>query len=104
MQIVYRYNLQPGKATAFRDWLIENDEVFRKESPPGWTYLGSWFTVQGLGRLAVENRWELDDYSALGAGFGTEKYQAVLNEWEDYADLNSSETTLMKSVEDVTIA
>ena len=104
MQIVYRYDLQPGKAADYVEWLKTNDGVFREDAPDGWSYIGTWFTVQGLGSYGVESRWELDDYAALGSGFGTSDFQRVLNEWEDYADVSSQESSLMKSEGDSRMA
>ena len=103
MQLVDRYNLQPGKAAAYLEWLKKNDQVFRGEAPPGWTYIGTWFTVQALGSHGVESRWELDDYAALGAGPGTADFGKVMDEWEDYADASSQERSLMKSEDDIRI-
>lgn len=73
-------------------------------APEGWSYIGTWFTVQSLGSHAAESRWELDDYAALGSGFGTAEYQRALNEWEDYAEASSQETSLMKSEGDIRMA
>ena len=104
MQQIYRYNLRPNKSEAYREWLKKNDKVFREHSPDGQTYLGTWFTVQGFGEYDVESRWELDDYAALGAGFGGDEFQAVMSEWNEYADdARPQQTVLMKSEDDVRI-
>ena len=103
MQIVYRYNLKPGRAAEYLEWLNKNDDVFRTQAPEGWSYVGTWFTVQGLGRHAAESRWELDDYATLGSGFGSEEYQRTLGEWIDFADPQDQETALMKSEDEVNV-
>ena len=52
----------------------------------------------------MESRWELDDYAALGAGFGDDEFQAVMSEWNEYADdARPQQTVLMKSGDDVRI-
>lgn len=104
MQYVQRYNLKPGKAGEYRQWLAEHAALLAKEAPPGWTYLGTWFTVHGLGQHQCETRWELTDYSALNPNFGTEAYQAAwlkIMDWFDPAQ--HGDTTLMKSAAEIAI-
>ncbi len=104
MQIIYRYHIKPKQAEAYRAWQLENDQAFRDHAPPGWSYVGTWFTVQGFGRYEAESRWELDDYGALGSGFGDEVNQRLLQEWSEFGDdSRSGETYLMKSAADVAI-
>ena len=104
MQYVTRYSLKPAKAGAFRQWLSDNATLLAKEAPEGWTYLGTWFTVRGLGRYDCESRWELTDYSALGAGFGTEAYQNAVLAFLEFVDTSiPGEATLMKSTTDIAI-
>jgi hypothetical protein len=104
MQRIDRYYLKPGKAEAYLGWLKKNDQVFRDHAPEGQTYLGTWFTVQGFGDYDVESRWELEDYAALGGGFGDHEFQAAMNEWDEYADTSRpQQSVLMKSEDDVRI-
>ncbi len=104
MQKIDRYHLKPNKAEAYRAWLLENDEAFRDHAPDGWTYLGTWFTVQGFGSYPVESRWEVDDYASLGSGFGDEEFQRLMREWSEFGDESRpGEAYLMKSATDVAI-
>jgi hypothetical protein len=104
MQYVNRYNLEPMQATAFREWLLENATELAKHAPEGWTYLGTWFTVLGFGHYACETRWELDDYAALGSGFGDEAFQKLFREWMAFTDQRDpGETYLLKSADDVSV-
>ena len=104
MQYVSRYYLQPNRSTEFRAWLLENEAAFAEGLPEGWTYLGTWGTVHQLGRYDFETRYELDDYAALGAGFGSETKQRLLLEWMEFVDQSRpGETNLVKSMSDIVI-
>jgi len=99
MQYIVRFNV--SKTSEYRQWVLENATAIAENAPQGWTYVGSWFTLQGFGRYDCEVRWELDDYSALGAGWGNKTYQRLLAEWGEYVE--DSETYLMKSAADVSM-
>jgi hypothetical protein len=102
MQYVMRYHLKPDMSAAFKKWLLENQSLMEENQPDGWTYLGTWFTVRGFGQYPCETRWELDDYAALGAGWGNEISQRLSREWMEFVDTGrQSETYLMKSAADV---
>jgi hypothetical protein len=104
MQYISRYQLKPLKGTEFQEWLLENESLIAENSPEGWSYLGTWFTVRGFGKFDCETRYEIDDYGALGAGFGNETYQRLMREWMEFADMTQTgETYLMKSIADVRI-
>jgi hypothetical protein len=103
MQYINRFNLLPQKSEAFRDWLRENDKLLREGTPEGWQYLGTWFTVRNFGRYDCEMRYELDNYAALGADFGSDALQQAWREIFDSFAPNQGETYLMKSSEDVII-
>jgi hypothetical protein len=92
------------QAPASHKWLLENESLIKDNAPEGWTYLGTWFTVRGLGTYECESRWELDDYDSLGAGWGNETYQRLIREWREFIDLaRNGETYLMKSAADVSV-
>ena len=104
MQYVTRYNLKPDKESEFRQWVLDNSSAIAENAPDGWSYLGTWFTVRLFGQYECESRWEIDDYAALGAGFGNEIMQRLWREWMEFSDLSrDSEGCLMKSAEDVDI-
>ena len=104
MQYIVRFHLKPRQSPAFRKWLLENESLLKENAPEGWTYAGTWFTVRGFGRYDCETRWELDDYDALGAGWGNETYQRLMREWMEFADLaRDGERSLMKSTADVRV-
>ena len=103
MQYVYRFNVMPRKAGALRDWLKQNDQLLREEQPEGWHYLGTWFTVRFFGKYNCEMRFELDDYDALGAGFGSDAFQRAFNEMFELVVPNEQEAYLMKSSDEVSI-
>ena len=103
MQYITRFNVLPHKSEAFRDWLKNNDKLLREDNPEGWKYLGTWFTVRNFGQFDCEMRFELDDYAALGANFGSDALQKAWLEFFDYLAPNQGETYLMKSSEDVII-
>ncbi len=103
MQYVYRYSIKPGKVTEHLEWIRKNRQVFQDHAPEGWTYLGTWFTVQGFGPHDAESRWELEDYGSLGTGFGDEENQRLLAEFisEYQDDVNRPQVSLMKSMDEV---
>lgn len=105
MQVVYRYRIKPQKAGDYIEWLQKNHDNFISHSREGWTYVGTWFTVQALADYDAESRWELDDYAALGADFGDETSQRLIREflfdWID--DRYPLQGTLMKSERDVAL-
>lgn len=102
MQFIYRGNMKDGQATAYVDWVRENEKLIADNTPEGWTYLGTWLTVYGFGMHDVEVRFELDDYAALGAGFGNDTYQRLLRESQAFMEPGSN-GTLMKSASDVAV-
>ena len=86
MEYVLRYDVAPQRSTEFRDWLKANDNAFNDNAPDGWTYAGTWFTVRGFGEYTNETRWIIDDYAALGAGFGNEENVRLTGEWMSFVD------------------
>lgn len=103
MQYVMRFDVEPNRAGEFRTWLVEHDDTIRSSSREGWTYLGTWFTVQGFGAYQAEVRFEIDDYAALGAD-SSEDNEKVLQQWMDFVDdRRPVDTSLMKSASDVII-
>jgi hypothetical protein len=103
MQYIVRYNLKPLKAEQYREWLKKNARVYKEGVPPGWKYLGTWFTVLGFGKYACEDRWEVKDYADLGSGFGSEELQKAFLESTEMIEQSTGETYLMKSAEEVII-
>lgn len=105
MQYVTRYHLKPNTSFAYRQWILANRNTIVDNAPEGWKYLGTWFTVRSFGRFQCVDRWEIEDYSALGAGFGNEVFQNLYREaMEKYFDLSrDAEAQLLKSAEDVSI-
>ena len=103
MQYIIRYDVKPKASESFRSWLVERSDDFQNHARSGWTYLGTWFTVQGFGSYGTETRWEVEDYGALGAEHDATGVQ-LINEWMDFVDHGRPiETYLMKTAEDVII-
>lgn len=102
MQYVMKFDVEPKRSEAFRTWLVDNEAAITS-SREGWTYLGTWFTVQGFGSHQAEARWEIDDYAALGANWSDQGAQLV-QAWMDFVDdRRPVEASLMKSATDVII-
>ena len=102
MQAVYRFRIKPGKAGAFVEY-TKKQEADPPKAPDGWTYLGTYFVVQGLGDYDAEVRWEMEDYAALGSTGGSAEFDESNQEFfaEYYDDRFPMRTTLMKSADDV---
>jgi hypothetical protein len=104
MEYIMRFNIKPDKNEEFQRWIQANEADIRDNNPEGWRYLGFWFTVRGLGRYDGEMRWELEDYNALGAGFGSQKSQSlILQLFEFLEGSRVIETSLMKSAHEIEI-
>jgi hypothetical protein len=105
LEYTYRYNIMLGKAGAFRDWLLANDEDLHDHQPPGWTYLGTWFAVRGFGDFGCEGRFQIESYEALGSGFGDDEAQRLVRElFEDFIDWTTRPVaTLYRSASEVRI-
>jgi hypothetical protein len=59
----------------------------RERSPEGWTYRGTFLTVQGLGDYDAQQRWELADSSNLRTSWGhDEVWDRVLVEGLGFID------------------
>ncbi len=102
MQYIQRYSLKQNQAAPYRQWLLQDAGEATKGAPAGWVYLGTWFTVRGFGHYDCETRWELADYSALGAGAGSEAFEKALQQAAEFIDFSrGGETCLMKSAEDL---
>ena len=87
LEYVYHYNVHLEKAGAYRDWLIANNTALHEHQPPGWTYLGTWFSVRGFGDFHCESRFQLEDYVSLGSGFGDDESQRLSRAlFDDFLD------------------
>jgi hypothetical protein len=102
MLYILRYNIKEGKNARFHRWILNNAEAIAAGDSGGWHYLGTYFTVRALGQFDAETHWELDDYGALGAGFGDEAMQRMLGEWIAFID-GQVQACLLKSAEDVEV-
>ena len=103
MQISYHYNIKEGRAQEYAEFVQANEQVLRDKAGPGWTYLGTYFTVQGLGEYDCENRWEVDGYADLGSLWGQdEAFDAVIARSQAFID-GRIRTTVAKSVAEVAI-
>lgn len=102
MQVSYQFNIKEGRTSEFVQWVRDNEETMVDHAPDGWTYVGTWFTVQGFGDYDTEQRWEIEDYGSLGTGFGDEEFQRLIVESADFLQPHPQATTLMKSATDVT--
>ncbi len=104
MQYIQRGNLKLHKVGEFHEWLARNEALIKEHAPEGWTYLGTWFTVRGLGKFDCETRWELSDYAALGADWGNETFQDLIRQWVEFIEPSvPGETCMMKSAADIRI-
>lgn len=104
MEYVLRYDVKPRSSTEFRQWLADNEENMARHAPEGWTYLGTWFTVRSFGDYTNETRWHIDDYSALGSGFGDSENVEMLQEWMELIDRNRPfQAVLYKDTSEVEI-
>jgi len=65
MEYVIRYSIKPKQSGAYRKWVLDNEARLKAAVPEGWTYLGTHFTVRGLGDHDCETRWALKNYGAL---------------------------------------
>lgn len=103
MEIIYRYNIKEKKAAEYVRHIAENEQALRDKAPEGWTYLGTFFTVQGLGEYDCEQRWELDSYSHLGVGWGhDDTWDRLIAEGTDYVE-GSVRATVAKTAHEVAV-
>lgn len=104
MQYVSRFNLKPKVARQYQAWIKEHAQLLKGGGPQGWTYLGTWFTVHGLGKYQCEVRWEIPNYSALEPMSGSDEYEKAVAEMLDlFVDPQGGEVSLMKSADDVVV-
>ncbi len=102
LEYVYRFTLKSGKVGDFLEWLEENEGTFDEHGPAGWHYLGAWFVVRGFGGYDCEMRYQLDDYGALGSGFGDEENLRMLREFfSEYLDHNHRPEAVLLKTRDV---
>lgn len=104
MEYVLRYDVKPMRSTEFRQWLRDNEATMRDHAPDGWEYLGTWFAVRSFGEYTNETRWRIDDYAALGSGFGDDESIRVMQEWMHLVDTERPwQATLYKGTDEVDI-
>ena len=104
MQYVLRYDIEPTKHQAYRDWVKVNDSDIREHAAEGWHYLGTWFTVRGFGDYSAESRWEIDGYGSLGAGWGDAVGQRLAQEWFGFVDsARPLQASLYKGIDEVEV-
>ena len=104
LEYVFRFTVDRGKQNEFVTWLRDNEENFRNHARPGWTYLGTWMTVGGLGDYSGESRWTLESYASLGEGWGDEVAQRLLTEFLSMCDNVHRDVSLLRSVTTVQTA
>jgi hypothetical protein len=63
MYYVLRYNLRPEAAAEYRQWLADHGNSRSEQT--GWTYLGTFCDVMGLGQYDYETRWELNGHGSV---------------------------------------
>jgi hypothetical protein len=103
VEIIYSFNLKEGMSTAYAEHVTKNEQVLRERAPEGWTYLGTFFTVHGLGDYDAQQRWGLADYANLGTAWGhDEVWDRVLVESMAFVD-GSARATVVKSTDEVGI-
>lgn len=103
MEIIYQYDIKEGKSTEYAEHVAKSEQTLRERAPKGWKYRGTFVTVQGLGDYDAQQRWELDDYSYLGAGWGhDEVWDRVLVQGMGFID-GKVKANVVKSVDQVQI-
>lgn len=103
MEIAYRFNIKEKKAGEYIQHIIDNERILREQAPEGWTYRGTFFTVQGLGEYDCEQRWELDSYAHLGTGWGhDEAWDQLIATGTGYID-GQVRSTVMKLAHEVAV-
>ena len=87
MQITYRYNIKEGRAGEYAKLVIDSEQVLREKSADGWTYVGTFFTVQGLGEFDCEQRWEMAEYANLGNAWGHDaEFDSLISKAQEFID------------------
>ncbi len=103
MEIIYHFNIKENRAGEYAEHIAKNEQTMREHSPDGWAYRGTFFTVQGLGKYDAQQRWEIEDYSKLGAGWGhDETWDRILVESMGFLDGNVR-ANVVKSADEVGI-
>jgi hypothetical protein len=106
MQIIFRGKLKEKRANEYREWELKNRKAMQELAPPGWTYMGTYFTVFGFGKYDVESRWDLANYGALDSGrdYENETWDKLNLEAIDFFEPTvPGETSLVRSAEGVKI-
>ena len=98
LEYVFRFTVDRGRQNEFIEWLRANEEDLKEHTRPGWTYIGTWMTVGGLGEYDGESRWALDSYASLGEGFGDEVSQRLISEFLMTVDNVHTQVNLLRSV------
>lgn len=106
LEYVYRFSVRPGRMGEFLAFLDKHEPGFDEHGADDWHYQGSRFVVRGFGSYDCEMRWTIDDYSALGSGFGDEENVKMLAEFfGEFVDhTNRPEAVLMKTRDVLSIA
>lgn len=89
LEWTFRFNVKVGMVGKLRDWVNANEAGLREHTPPGWAYLGTWFSVRGFGDYDGELRYSVESYAALGAGLGDDEYQRLQREMFDFIDYST---------------
>ncbi len=102
MEIIYQFNLKEGKTGEYVEFVAKNEQKLKELSPEGWTYLGTFFTVQALGEYDVQQRWDIADYDSLGKSWGfDETYDRLIVEGISYIKDAEVRATVVKSADEV---
>ena len=101
LEYVFRFTIVHGRQNEFIEWLRANEDRLREHTRPGWTYVGTWFTVGGFGDYTGESRWTLESYASLGEGWGDEIAQQLTSEFLLMTDVVHREANLLRNVSTV---
>ncbi len=103
MQLTMRNNVKDDRISEYIDWVKANEAAMHEHAPDGWSYLGTWVTVYGMGTHEIETRFELDDYGAMSPENTNEEWNRLVKESSDFFSTATMQNSLMKSVGDVSV-
>lgn len=109
MYYVSSYHLKENKASEYQKWLLSDEAKslfadFREET--GWKYVETFWSIMGFGEYAVEDWWEIPDWSALDKMRTSKAGDKLLKRFNelDFGDPSQpSSTRMLRTTNDVRV-
>jgi len=87
-QKIVHFSVKQDRMHEFSKWIKKNQKEFAESLPPGWKFLGCYYTMFHMGRHQWQFRYEIQGMSAYDelVLFKSEKLDSLFDQIYDFID------------------